>query len=204
VHREVSLGPRSTRTLIAASLLSALALGLAILAVRSVFHTAATEVSSPPVTSTSHDQIGVDAGDLAPLFEIPGYEAHQTMRLEAYRGHPVVLNFWASWCPPCTGEADILEDAYLHYRGQGVVFIGIDMQSDTWPESRAFLRRHGITYPVGRDERGTVGRAYRVTTLPTTFFITQDGRVREAALTGGFLGPRGGVELAQAIEQILR
>jgi cytochrome c biogenesis protein CcmG, thiol:disulfide interchange protein DsbE len=203
VPPDTVLGSRSPFSLIAVSLLCAAALGLSVLAVRSVFHTEATEVSFQPVTPAPRDQIGPDAGEVAPGFQIPAYDGSGTIRLDAFRGHPIVLNFWASWCPPCRAEAGILEDAHLQFQSQGVVFVGVDMQSDTWAESRAFLRRHGITYSVGRDERGVVGRAYRVTSLPTTFLITADGRVRSSALTGGFIGPHGAVDLAQEIEQLI-
>jgi len=184
-------------------LLVAGGLGLAIVAVRSVFHTAATEVAPRSGSQSSAAQSGARDGDMAPVFEIPGYSGAAPVRLDAFKGHPIVLNFWASWCPPCRAEMKILETTYVRYKNRGVVFIGIDAQDDTWGESRLFLRRQGVTYPVGRDERGAVMRAYRVTGLPTTFLITSEGRVHGPALTGGFVDDKGARELAQGIEELL-
>ncbi len=196
-------GVRSALSVIGVGFLVAGSFGLATLAVQSVFRTAATEVAPRGAGLASGARVGAADGDVASAFEVPAYSGSEPLRLEAFRGHPIVLNFWASWCPPCRAEARILEDAYLHYRSQGVVFIGIDMQNDTWGESRVFLRRHGITYPVGRDERGTVSRAYRVSALPTTYLISPDGRIHGTAFTGGFIDAKGARELAEAIERLL-
>lgn len=177
--------------------------GLAVWAVRSVFHTTATEVSFGPLpskTSAAGQRTSPEPGALAPVFEVPGYDGRGPVRLAAFRGRLVVLNFWTSWCPPCRAEASTLESIYLTYQDRGVVFLGVDLQNDTWEESRAFLRRYHITYPVGRDESGAVGRAYRVTAIPTTYFVGPDGRILTPPLTGGFIGERGARELVIEIE----
>jgi len=84
------------------------------------------------------------------------------------------------------------------------VFIGVDLQNDTWGASRAFLTRHKITYPVGRDESGAVGRMYRVVAIPTTYFIGRDGTIRSPAVTGGFTGQDGGHDLVLQIDKLLQ
>lgn len=206
MHREASpLASRSALSLVTVGMLVTVALGLAVLAARSVSQKASTEVARerPGSTLTSRIRTGAGDGDLAPTFEVPGYAGSGLVRLEAFRGHPIVLNFWASWCPPCRAEADILQAAYLTYRSRGVVFIGIDMQNDTWGESRAFLARHTISYPVGRDNGGTVARAYRVTSLPSTYLISADGHIHGPSMTGGFIDAAGARELAGAIEELL-
>ncbi len=203
MHREApSLAAKPARSPIAVGALVILALGLAALAVRGVFQVSSTEVTTITPGSAPH-AVGTGDGDVAPDFTVPAYAGAVPVRLAAFRGHPVVLNFWASWCPPCRAEAPILEGAYMTFRSRGVVFIGIDMQNDTWEESRAFLSRHTLLYPVGRDEQGTVARAYRVSALPTTYLISPDGTVHGPAMTGGFTGPAGADELAHAIEQLL-
>ncbi len=197
------LPAKPAHSLVAVGIAVILALGLGVLAVRSVFQTASTEVSPAAPGPAVHAPVGASDGDVAPAFAIPAFAASGPVRLEAYRGHPIVLNFWASWCPPCRAEGAILESAYMTYRGRGVVFIGIDMQNDTWAESRAFLAQRRILYPVGRDEQGTVARAYRVTALPTTYLISADGHIHGPSMTGGFTDPAGAHELARAIEQLL-
>jgi peroxiredoxin len=97
-------------------------------------------------------------------------------------------------------------DARIHLpqvQGRGVVFVGIDLQNDTWADSRAFLREFQITYPVGRDDTGAVGRAYRVTAIPTTYLVGPDGRILTVAITGGFTGRDGVHDLVAQLEKWL-
>lgn len=203
MHREAPPLAARARTPIALGALVLLALGLAALALRSVFQEASVEVAPATPGAATHARPDIGDGDPAPAFAIPAYGGRTPIRLDAYRGHPIVLNFWASWCPPCRAEASILERTYRTYKNRGVVFIGIDMQNDTWGESRAFLSHHALSYPVGRDEQGTVARAYRVSALPTTYLISADGRIHGPSMTGGFTDAAGARELAHAIDQLL-
>jgi peroxiredoxin len=202
MHREASPLAAKARTPIALGALVILALALIALALRSVFQEASVEVAPPAPGSATHARADISDGNPAPAFVIPAYGGQAPIRLEAYRGHPIVLNFWASWCPPCRAEAAILESTYRVYKKRGVVFIGIDMQNDTWGESRAFLSRHTLSYVIGRDEQGAVARAYRVTALPTTYLISADGRIHGPSMTGGFTDSAGARELAHAIDQL--
>lgn len=177
-----------------------IACGLGVVAFRAVTHTAAGEVADQ--TAAPRARVGTDPGAVAPAFTAPAY-AGAPISLERFRGHPIVLNFWASWCPPCRAEMPALEAAFRKYRARGVVVIGIDGATDTWAASRTFLTARGVTYPVARDERGQVAETYHVAALPTTFFIRADGRVAGVALTGGFTGKDGTEELTKQIEALL-
>lgn len=97
------------------------------------------------------------------------------LSLGELRGTPVVLNFWASWCPPCRTEAPVLVEQAREHEGE-VLFLGLNMQ-DLTGEARAFLDEVGNTYPHVRDDDDGVARAWGATGLPETFFITADGRV---------------------------
>jgi cytochrome c biogenesis protein CcmG, thiol:disulfide interchange protein DsbE len=178
-----------------------LAVALGIVAVRTVMRTATDQVSDQSVAP--RQRVGTDPGAQAPEFTAAPYRGRDRLTLAQFRGHPVVLNFWASWCPPCRAEMPALEAAYERYRARGVVVIGIDGRTDTWGVSRAFLDARGVTYPVGRDEAGRIAEAYHVAGLPTTFFIAADGRVASVALQGGFTGPDGRQELDKQIEALL-
>lgn len=97
--------------------------------------------------------------------------------LSDYRGKtPVVMNFWASWCPPCQAEAPTLAKIAKIYRGK-VRFLGIVVQ-DTAPNAEKFIKQFGIPYSNGLDSTGGIGRGYKITGVPETFFITKDGVAR--------------------------
>jgi cytochrome c biogenesis protein CcmG, thiol:disulfide interchange protein DsbE len=102
--------------------------------------------------------------------------ADRELALDELRGAPVVLNFWASWCPPCRTEAPRLERSWRGSRGRGVVFLGLDMQ-DLTGDAREFIREFRISYPNVRDPGDEVARGWGVTGLPETFFVSPRGRV---------------------------
>lgn len=88
---------------------------------------------------------------------------------------PIVLNFWASWCPPCRREAPMLEAAWQDYKDR-VLFVGVDFQ-DGEEAALVFIREHNLTFPSGSDLQGRIGVDYGVYGLPETFFITKGGKV---------------------------
>ena len=96
--------------------------------------------------------------------------------LSAQRGHPVVLNFWGSWCPPCRAEFPALQRAADHYKEQGVVFFGVDVQ-DTERDAKEFIGEQGTTFFTGPDLDNQITIDYQVSNFPTTFFITRDGNI---------------------------
>lgn len=96
--------------------------------------------------------------------------------LSELRGQVVVLNFWASWCPPCLKEMPAFERVYQEYHDRGVAFVGVAVSDFTRP-AKAFAAKTGITYPLGLDYSGEIARAYRVISMPTTFFIDPQGNI---------------------------
>jgi cytochrome c biogenesis protein CcmG, thiol:disulfide interchange protein DsbE len=96
--------------------------------------------------------------------------------LAELKRQPTVLNFWASWCPPCRTEAPLLQRTWLRARTRGVAFVGLD-KLDVTTDARAFIREYGITYPNIRDGADEVARGWGLTGLPETFFISRDGKV---------------------------
>lgn len=112
------------------------------------------------------------------------------------------MNFFASWCTPCKVESPALEATYRKYQSRGIVFLGVDIQQDTWDDARDFLEAFGVSYPAVRDVNGEIARKYQLLGLPTTYFIDKEGIVR-AKVVGAFLGPDGIKELERRIELIL-
>jgi peroxiredoxin len=117
-----------------------------------------------------------------------------TLSSEALRGSPVVMNFFASWCAPCREEAPLLERTWRTYRGDGVRFVGVNIQ-DTERNARRFVREFGITYPVLRDEDQELARALDVYGLPQTYFVDDDWRLLTIAE-----GPRVGEGRGQVVQ----
>lgn len=121
-------------------------------------------------------QEGQKGSGPAPDFALETFEG-EIIRLSDLKGQVVVINFWASWCPPCREEAPYLESTWRKYRDQGVVFIGVDYV-DTDPEALAYIDEFDITYPNGPDLQTRISQAYRIQGVPETFFIGKDGTIR--------------------------
>jgi cytochrome c biogenesis protein CcmG, thiol:disulfide interchange protein DsbE len=111
-----------------------------------------------------------------PTDELRPLLADDRLALDKLRGIPVVLNFWASWCPPCRSEAPLLERTWRSLRAQGVVLLGLNMQ-DLTGDARDFMREFGVSYPNVRDRSDGVAIDWGVAALPETFFIDARGRV---------------------------
>lgn len=113
----------------------------------------------------------------APAFDLPRLDGSGRINLASYLGRkPVVIDFWASWCVPCIHESKRLQKAHRQY-GDKVEFIGVDSE-DFAGDARAWLRKHGITYPSVRDGSGAVlHRWVSRTLLPSIFFIDRAGKV---------------------------
>ena len=97
------------------------------------------------------------------------------------RGKPVVLNFWASWCVECRYETDVLEEAWLKYREDGVVFLGV-AYADVEPNSIAYMQEFGVTFPHAPDLGTDISQDYEITGVPETFFIDKDGVIRHVQI----------------------
>jgi len=138
-------------------------------------------------------------GGRAPGFTLRKLEGSGTLDLASLRGHPVVLNFWASWCDPCKGEATMLQREWTQYRKQGVVFLGIDYH-DVASDARTFLSHHGVTYPAVQDGSGKVGDRYGITGVPETYFVDRSGRLVGVHV----LGPITEAKFAQQFREGLR
>ena len=100
----------------------------------------------------------------------------RVVQLSDFRGQPVVINFWASWCAPCRAEAPTLEETHQRYADRGVVILGINLW-DSEEAAAEFRKVFGQTYPSGPDPNGKIAIEYGVSGIPETFFITPDGNV---------------------------
>ena len=111
----------------------------------------------------------------APDFILTTFKEN-TISLENLRGKPVVINFWASWCPPCRIEAALIERTWRAYKNRGLIFLGVNIQ-DREEDALNYIREFDITYPNGPDPTGEISIDYGVSGLPVTFFISSKGEV---------------------------
>lgn len=117
-------------------------------------------------------------GKPAANFVLPAIDTGaDAVSLAAYRGKPVIINFWASWCTSCREEAQLLEAFWQIWKGKGVQVIGIAVQ-DTPEAAQEFARRAGKTFPLAIDTSGKTGLDYGVYGVPETFFIDANGIIR--------------------------
>jgi cytochrome oxidase Cu insertion factor (SCO1/SenC/PrrC family)/thiol-disulfide isomerase/thioredoxin len=149
-----------------------------------VTHIRAALNSPPPVTHPKGQPASaVLAGSPAPLAalhrqagKLLGGETALEARLRALRGYPIVLNAWASWCPPCKKEFPVFASAALRY-GRRVAFVGVNTNDVSTGQAEAFLASHPVSYPSYRSTYGALGAIAPVINLPTTIFIDAKGKV---------------------------
>jgi thiol-disulfide isomerase/thioredoxin len=107
------------------------------------------------------------------------------MTLSQYAGKVVVLNFWASWCPPCRSEAAALEQVYTDTRASGVQFVGVDIRENGVSDGVHFETNHHIDYPSFSDQASHIALDFRSTGVqspPTTIIIDRQGRIAARGL----------------------
>ena len=141
-----------------------------------------------------------EVGFVAPDFALPDLNGTR-VRLSDFRGKKVVfLNFWASWCPSCQEEMPTMEKLYQEFRPRGLEILAVSIDQ-VKADVGTFMKAHGVTFPALLDPDGKVARTYRVTKIPTHYFIDKPGVVRAREV-----GPKdwSRPETWKAIEALLR
>ena len=115
-------------------------------------------------------------GEPAPDFTLQS-RAGDTVTLSALKGDVVVINFWATWCPPCRQEMPLLDQIYGRYQRLGFTLLGVNVEQDSRLADR-FLDDVPVSFPILLDPTEEVGRLYQVPAMPTTVIVDRRGIVR--------------------------
>ncbi len=126
---------------------------------------------------------GVLIGQSAPDFTLPTLEGG-LITLSELRGQPILINLWASWCPPCRLEMPLLINVYQRYQGEGLVILGLNVtEQDSLEAVNAFVEEFDVPFPVLLDEAGHVSNdAYGMIGLPMSVFVDRNGIVKRVVL----------------------
>ena len=135
-------------------------------------------------------------GQPAPDFTLDLLDG-STLAFSDLRGRVAVVNFWATWCPPCEDEMPDLQAVWEEYREEGVVFVGIAFQ-DEEAAVREMASRFGITYPLGLDVGDRISTAYGITGVPETFVVDSQGNVAYVRI-----GPVSAEQLREELDSLL-
>lgn len=139
---------------------------------------------------------GPRLGNVAPDFDLAGLDG-EIIDLQSFRGQPVWITFWASWCPPCRAESPELVAAYKRHAAAGLVIIAVDVGED--PATVAdYVEKAGLPFLVGLDRSTQVAAQYRVRGLPTHYFVDAGGVVRDMKI-----GPMGEKEIERRLASVL-
>ena len=140
------------------------------------------------------------AGFLAPDFTLQT-ETGDTYTLSDLKGQAVLVNMWATWCPPCKAEMPAIEKMYNEYKDQGFTVLAVNstFQDDPFNIS-PFTENYGLTFPILLDQTGEVSRDYQIHSLPSSFFINRHGIITEVIIGG----PMSEALLRTRIEEALK
>lgn len=130
----------------------------------------------------------IGIGQYAPIFTLPTLSG-DTITLSDLRGQAVLINFWASWCPPCRAEMPLLVTAYERYASDGLVILGLNVtEQDSLEAINTFVEEFAVPFPILLDEPGHVSNdSYGLVGLPMNVFLDREGIVRR--LVFGALSP---------------
>lgn len=119
---------------------------------------------------------GQSSSSPAPDFALPDLEG-KTVRLSDFKGKVIILDFWATWCPPCVHEIPHFIELYEQYKESGFQMIGIAIQSGSESNIRQFVEKHGINYLILMGNREITREYGNINAIPTTFLIDRQGRI---------------------------
>lgn len=136
-----------------------------------------------PENLSPSDSVGLDRGDKAPGFTIETLEGEE-VKLADYQGQKVLLNFWATWCPPCRAEMPDMQKFYENDAGDDIAILGVNLISEEQSMTgvKDFLDEYEISFPILVDDASSVAYLYKAHSLPTSYLINKDGTIHDVAV----------------------
>ncbi len=134
-------------------------------------------VTSPAVGAPAVARSILRVGDPAPDFSLSFVDG-RPVQLSQYRGKVVLINFWATWCGPCTAEMPRIEKAFQQHASDPLMILAVN-QGESAKQVQGFAEIYRLTFPLVLDQKEQAGSAYRVQAFPTTFFVDRAGILRE-------------------------
>ncbi|RAW11546.1 TlpA family protein disulfide reductase [Paenibacillus taichungensis] len=124
--------------------------------------------------------IGINQGNIAPDFELNSLDG-KIFKLSDFRGQKVIVNMWATWCPPCRAEMPDMQKFYDKYADENTTVIAINMTTSEKSVDRisVFLDEFGITFPILLDKQNKIAEIYQVHALPTSYIIDSQGVIQQ-------------------------
>jgi peroxiredoxin len=126
----------------------------------------------------------LEAGRLAPNFTLPGLDG-KMVSLSDYKGHVVLVNIWATWCPPCVDEMPSMEKLYRKLKNENFEILAVSIDALGEKVVAPFMKKYNLNFPVLMDPDGTIKTLYQTTGVPESFIINKDGILVEK-----IIGPR--------------
>ena len=139
---------------------------------------------TPPGSTTQGDIPAPQQGFLAPDFHLTTF-AGDSYTLSDFRGKPILINFWASWCPPCRTEMPAIQRVYDEFQDRGFTVLAVNTTyQDDLGDAITFAQIRKLTFPILLDRDASVANLYDVRSLPTTFFVDPQGIISEVVIGG--------------------
>ncbi|MBD7963847.1 TlpA disulfide reductase family protein [Fictibacillus norfolkensis] len=142
------------------------------------FYTAIDKKEEPRTEVKEEENTGLKQGSTAPTFSLVTLDGKQ-VDLKDYRGKKVIVNFWATWCPPCREEMPEMEKFYRDYKNKDVEILAVNLEySETNTEKVSkFVKEYELSFPIPLDEKNTIGKQFRAVSIPTSYFIDEEGMI---------------------------
>jgi cytochrome c biogenesis protein CcmG/thiol:disulfide interchange protein DsbE len=157
-------------------------------------------LSANTTNASTNNTSAPQAGFAAPDFTLKTPDGEE-YTLSELKGNAVLVNLWATWCPPCRAEMPAIEKMYQEYKDQGFIVLAVDMTYQDNPANVIpFTQQYGLTFPVLLEETGDVAALYQLRSLPSSYFINRAGVIQEVVIGG----PMSEALLRTRIEQILK